>query len=209
MLFAQAPRGGGRAGGMPTIIDSGDDEAAWLRARQTGISASMIPKAMTPGGRATFVQDYLAPAEDAGWFEQYREHGHRREREFLGAWIADAFGMQHNTALWASDANPRHLATPDGIKIGPEGFPALYELKTSTKPMPRTTPRHYRDQMQFQMYVMGAPRCLLVWEQHEDFRPVGLPEWRWVERDDARITELVRVADALLWEIDTAREEQA
>lgn len=198
---------------MPTQIDSGEDEAAWHKARHTGITASMIPKAMTPGGRATFIQDYLSPPEDQAWFADYREHGKRREAEFLGDWIAGVFGMEHNTALWAADANPRHLATPDGIKRGEQGvdefpFPALYELKTSTKPLPATTPRAYRDQMQFQMYVMGAPKCLLVWEQHENFRPVGLPEWRWHVRDDARIAELVGVADALLFEIDAAREGQ-
>lgn len=190
---------------MPSIIDSGTDETVWLEARRTGITASMIPKAMTPGGRRGFVTDYLSPPEDQPWFDTYREHGKRRESEFLGQWIADTFGMQHNRALWAKTGKPRHLATPDGIDMA---RPCLYELKTSTKPLPRTTPRDYRDQMQWQMYVMEAERCLLVWEQHEDFRPVGLPEWRWVGRDDARITELVAVADALLFEIDMARMEQ-
>lgn len=187
---------------MPVIVDDGADERKWLEARRSGISASMIPKAMTPAGRAAFVAEFLCPPEDQAWFDGYREHGKRRESEFLGQWIADNFGMRHNRALFAHSEHPRHLATPDGVGEAGQG---LYELKTSTKPMPRTVPRNYRDQMQFQMWVMEEDRVLLVWEQHEDFRPVSLPEWRWVERDDARIAELVAVADALLFEIDTAR----
>lgn len=190
---------------MPVVVDDGSDEAKWLAARRTGISATTIAKAMTPAGRAAVIEDYLHPQEDDGRLWAYRDHGHKREREFLGDWIAEHFGMRHNTALWAHEVYTRHLATPDGVADPGQG---LYELKTSTKPLPRTTPRPYRDQMQWQMHVMGEDRVLLVWEHHEDFIPVGLPEWRWTERDDERITEMVGVADSLLFEMDTLRWEQ-
>lgn len=71
----------------------------------------------------------------------------------------------------------------------------------------------YYVQMQWQMYVMNAVRTLFVYEQHTGkidpetgtFTPKGVPEYAWVNRDDALIDRLVNdVAPRALAEIDTA-----
>lgn len=98
----------------------------------------------------------------------------------------------------------RHLATPDGMRITTDGDIELAEIKTTTKPW-RGIPRHYLRQVWWQQYVLGAERTLVVWEQHEQFRPVGEPKYRWVDRDDDQIAALVNLADRLLDYIDAGR----
>jgi hypothetical protein len=189
---------------VPHLIVDGADPDAWAAARLTGISASSIPRAMTKAGRAAFLDDYFNPP-DMARMQKYLDHGHRREQEFLGRWAYENYGLKPNKALWAHYDFPRHLATPDAIGDDPDD---LGEFKTSTKPLPATTPRDYRDQMQWQMWVMQRERVLLVWEQHQNFVATGLPEVRWVHRDEDRIRELVTVANALLFEIDMRRDDE-
>lgn len=72
----------------------------------------------------------------------------------------------------------------------------------------------YYVQMQWQMLVMNAKRTLFVYEQHDGkidpetgtFTPKGVPEYAWINRDDALIERLVsEVAPKALAEIDAAR----
>jgi hypothetical protein len=71
--------------------------------------------------------------------------------------------------------------------------------------------RYYR-QVQWQMLVMNATRTLFVWEVRSKDRdpeagiwmPEGMPEWCWIERDDAFIARLIEEADEALAQIDAA-----
>jgi hypothetical protein len=66
------------------------------------------------------------------------------------------------------------------------------------------------------MYVCDATRCLYAWEQHDDNwvegadgieRPTPIANtWEWIDRDDARIAELVLVADEFLEHMDWVSE---
>jgi hypothetical protein len=38
----------------------------------------------------------------------------------------------------------------------------------------------------------------MVWERHENFVPVGEPEYRWVDRDENEIERLVKLASQLI-----------
>lgn len=63
----------------------------------------------------------------------------------------------------------------------------------------------YYDQMQWQMYVTGATRCLFAPEQHDNRWPNPTPkpvEPVWVLRNEPRIEKLVKAAMGLLAEIE-------
>ena len=95
----------------------------------------------------------------------------------------------------------RHLATPDGIGVDAAGRVTLAEIKTTNKSW-RSIPRSYMRQVWWQQHVLGAERTLVAWEQHDAFVPVGdEPRCAWVDRDDAEIAKLVRLATALIDEL--------
>jgi hypothetical protein len=182
------------------IVNDGTDRDEWHKAHWLNISASQISKAMTPSGRRNFISNYLTPRHVDDGQDIYMSHGSRREEMFLGPYMEKRYGIPHNKALFGHPLRRRHVATPDGWD--PERR-VTGEIKTATKPCPRTIPIEYRWQMQWQMYVMGAERGLLVWEHHSEFVPVNPePEVRWVERDEEAIFKMVTVANALLFEID-------
>ena len=101
------------------------------------------------------------------------------------------YGIQPSDALFHAEASRRHLATPDGLVVRDTGAIELAEIKTTNKGW-RSIPRNYLRQVWWQQYVLGAERTLLVWEQHEDFVPIGSePECRWIDRDENEIAILV------------------
>lgn len=77
------------------------------------------------------------------------------------------------------------------------------------KQVPHFWSTGYYDQMQWQMFVMGAERVLFVYEQHDDQwpspSPLGEPIACWIERNPKRISELIEVAKDLLSEVERAR----
>jgi hypothetical protein len=124
----------------------------------------------------------------------------------LHAWRADVagarawrarHGIEPSSALFHADAQPLHLATPDGVaEFG--STVVLSEIKTTGHAW-RSIPRSYLRQVWWQQYVLGAERTLVVWEQHDEFVPVtGEPQCQWVERDDNEIHVLVGRANRLL-----------
>ena len=81
------------------------------------------------------------------------------------------------------------------------GRVSLAEIKTTNKSW-RSIPRSYMRQVWWQQHVLGAERTLVAWEQHDAFVPVGdEPRCAWVDRDDAEIAKLVRLATALIDEL--------
>lgn len=179
------------------IVAHSDDRDAWLTARNTGITASNAGQLATENSidsilKSKFYTDFVGnPATDWGI-----------EREpILLEWAK----FNQNKYLFKSDDNPRFMATPDGIKMS-EGSDTivLCQVKTSSKPLTKIPPNYYR-QMQWEMFVMGAERNLLVWEQHENFVPIGLePVTLWIERDEETINKLKKLAEALLVRLDEA-----
>ena len=95
----------------------------------------------------------------------------------------------------------RHLATPDGVVVDRDGRVTLCEIKTTNKSW-RSIPRSYLRQVWWQQHVLGAERTLVVWEEHDAFVPVDdEPRCAWVDRDEAEIAKLVRLATALIDEL--------
>lgn len=184
---------------MDRAVAHSDDRDAWLQARNTGITASNAGSLATENSidsilKSKFFTDFVGnPATEWGL-----------EREpFLLEWA----GFSQNKYLFYSDENSRFMATPDGIGVifGTDEI-ELCQVKTSSKPLTKI-PANYFRQMQWEMFVMGATRNLLVWEHHENFIPVDLePIKLWIERDEEVINKLKKLAEALLIRLDEAND---
>jgi len=177
------------------IVADSNDRVAWLRARSRGITATDVAKLSTLKSVRSAAFDKLNGSRYTGK-GAYLEHGREREPVIAG-WVLENHGIEPSTTLYHARGETRHLATPDGLAVRDGGRLELAEIKTTSKPW-RSIPRHYLRQVWWQQYVLGAERTLVVWEHHEDFVPVGEPECRWVDRDDAEIGKLVGLADQLL-----------
>lgn len=176
------------------IVTDGSDHDAWMQARARGITATDVAKLSTPRSIETAAQAKLFGSNFSG--NVFTDHGRAREPE-IAAWVQQGYGIMPSHALFHSELDLRHLATPDGVVQRPNGAIELAEIKTTNKVW-RTIPRHYLRQVWWQQYVLGAERTLMVWERHENFVPVGDPECRWIDRDENEIARLVTMAGQLI-----------
>lgn len=179
---------------LSRIVTDGTNRMDWLRARARGITATDVAKLSTPRSIESAAHEKLHGSRFTG--NAYTDHGKARE-PVIAAWVEQEYGILPSSALFHAELDLRHLATPDGIVERESGALELSEIKTTNKPW-RTIPRNYLRQIWWQQYVLGAERTLLVWEQHEDFVPVGDPEFRWVDRDESEIERLVKLAGNLI-----------
>ncbi|MBP2437157.1 YqaJ viral recombinase family protein [Microbacterium amylolyticum] len=180
------------------IVADSRDRVAWLKARSQGITATDVANLSTPASILRAAQQKLRPSSFSG--NAYTDHGRRREPE-IAAWVEREHGILPSTALFRSEIERRHLATPDGIAQDANGRVVLAEIKTTNKSW-RTIPRSYLRQVWWQQHVLGAERTLFVWEEHRNFRPLSdEPMIRWIDRDDAEIHKLVTMATNLIDEL--------
>lgn len=180
------------------IVADSRDRVAWVRARSRGITATDVASLTSERSIARAADEKLQGSRFSG--NAYTDHGRRREPE-IAAWVAATHGIQPSSALFHAVVEPRHLATPDGVRVDANGRVTLAEIKTTNKPW-RQIPRSYLRQVWWQQHVLGAERTLVAWEQHRDFVPLhDEPRCAWVERDEAEIAELVRLASCLIDEL--------
>lgn len=176
------------------LVADSTNRDEWLAARNTGITASnagnlVTEKSLDSIVKSKFFTDFVGnPATEWGL-----------EREPI---LLNWAGFTQNTWLIRAEDNPRFLATPDGIRNNDSV--ELCQVKTSSKPLGKIPANYYR-QMQWEMYVVGADKNLLVWEQHENFIPVDSePVSLWIERDEETINKLKKLAEVLLRRLDEA-----
>lgn len=176
------------------MVTDGTDRDAWLYARSRGITATDVAKLSSPRSIESAAQTKLYGSRFSG--NVYTDHGRMRE-PVIAAWVQREYGIDPSQALFHAELDKRHLATPDGLVLRDNGHIELAEIKTTNKPW-RTVPRHYLRQVWWQQYVLGAERTLMVWERHENFVPVGDPEFVWIDRDESEIERLVNLATQLI-----------
>lgn len=182
---------------LSRMVTDGSDEAAWLRARSRGITATDVAKLNSVNAIPTAALEKLRGSSFTG--NAYTDHGKARE-PVIAAWVKENFSIEPSSALFHSEAENRHLATPDGIGVVEETL-ILAEIKTSQKPF-EGVPAGYLRQVYWQQYVLGAERTLFVWEQHENFVPLSdTPKHLWIERDERAIRDLVFLANGLIGEL--------
>jgi hypothetical protein len=176
------------------VVADARNRVAWLRARSRGVTATDAAKLSSSGAVRAVATEKLLGSRFQG--NAYTEHGKLREPA-IARWAHTVHGMQPSTELFHADGRREHLATPDGLRERGDRV-ELCEIKTTSSRW-RGIPRSYLRQVWWQQYVLGADRTLVVWEQHDEFVPVGLePECRWVDRDDSEIDGLISLADQLL-----------
>lgn len=209
----------------------------WLDFRRRGLTGTEI-RDWGNGARRRdiLVGKVTGEFEDLSHIPQVN-HGNVRE-PVIADWIHQRFGLTPCQASYAHGDNLRHIASPDAISLDPFSGHLIVgsedaivgEIKTSVHDL---TPglidaagvltkvdydskffkTNYYTQIQWQMYVMNATRCLFVWEQHDGridpetgtYTPVGPPKHAWIMRDQPLIERLVNeVAPRALEEIDAA-----
>lgn len=176
------------------IVTDGTDRAAWMRARARGITATDVAKLSTPRSIDSAAWNKLYGTGFSG--NAFTKHGNEREPE-IAAWVQREYGIRPSQALFHAAADQRHLATPDGLVLRENNTLELAEIKTTNKVW-RTIPKNYMRQIWWQQWVLGAERTLLVWERHENFVPVGDPQFQWIDRDENEIAQLVDLAGQLI-----------
>ena len=180
------------------IVADSRDRVAWIRARSRGITATDVASLTSERAIAKAADQKLLGSRFSG--NAYTDHGRRREPE-IAAWVAATHGIDPSSALFHATSERRHLATPDGVAVDAAGRITLAEIKTTNKAW-RSIPRGYLRQVWWQQHVLGAERTLVVWEQHDDFVPIDHePRCAWVDRDEAEIGQLVRLATSLIDEL--------
>lgn len=181
------------------------DREAWLNFRLGGVTATEVRDLALKG--ASFKADLLASKRTKRPFEDLSHIpavAHGKAREPVLEAFARGFGIDAERRVFAG-VNARHLASPDGLGLDFDDQLIGFEGKTSKHPISYAESAGYFDQIQWCMHVTAARKWVLVWEQHNDFKPLPIT-YQWVERDDTRISELVRIADEFLAELDQPRE---
>jgi hypothetical protein len=184
-----------------------NDRTAWLAARRTGVTATDVAR-IASGKRNEVMREKLSTTESS-FDNKYMKWGRDREA-FIAAILEERTGVSHNVVLFRSEANARHLATPDGVGTVDGQVVYTSEIKTSKHNLHPDSDAFkksgYYDQIQWAMYVIGATSCAFAWEQHhDDWNPDPTPyplEVVWIQRDQLRIVELVLMADQFLYELD-------
>lgn len=162
----------------------------WLQARTGLITATTVAKAATPSG----FRDVMAGRQVDD--NEFMAFGREAEHDILLA--AKCHGILECGWLIRGEY-PLHAATPDGLS---PDHRLIAEVKTTGTDW-RTIPAQYRRQVQWQLYVTGAERCLFLWDLRlvDDlggfYRPWLEPKHEWIDRDDDEIAILREVAREL------------
>ncbi|WP_413600811.1 YqaJ viral recombinase family protein [Curtobacterium sp. Curtsp57] len=214
------------------------DRTQWLFERAQGVTATEVRdlwlKSRGLGGRTAnqLIEEKLAlllaptaearEAAAAATFigNRYTMWGKTRE-PVIAEQLRESHRMLPESRVFRSASNPRHLASPDGVRSTDAGLRLeVAEIKTSGVDIAPGTDAYrkkgYAIQQQWVMGVLGAQASLYAWEQHDgDWLPHGgqyeEPEpldlfvpTAWVDFDPELFAELVVIADQFLARLDEA-----
>ena len=176
------------------FIVSSQTRDLWLAARDRGVTATQVAKASTPAG----MKEVLASLENPQPVEAngYMDWGNEREA-YIAHVVKERYGILPNDWLLCADGagNEWQMATPDGLSLDHK---LIGEYKTSGKSLEKV-PANYIRQVQWQLYVTGADKCLFAYELRlegpEGFVPGFDVECQWIDRDEKMIADLIKVAE--------------
>lgn len=178
----------------------------WAAARVGKIGASDAARYAKFESAESYTRAKLLPSWEGG---AYADWGNEREPIIL-----EEHGYPQNHTMFASLDNPRFVATPDGIRLGPK--PRLAQVKTTVKDFrsKRTgeilVPAHYRRQVWWEQMVMGPEytESDFIFEMHEEVNGQFVPAFDsivvTIARDEAEIASMVRIANEVLRRLDLA-----
>ena len=175
------------------FIASSQTKDLWLAARDRGVTATQVAKASTPAG----MKEVLAQIENPTPIEANGFMSWGTEREaYIAHVVKERYGILPNDWLVCADGagNEWMMATPDGLSLDHK---VIGEYKTSGKSLEKV-PANYMRQVQWQLYVTGAEKCLFAYELRlegpEGFVPGFDVECQWIERNEEMISELIVTA---------------
>lgn len=176
------------------VVDKLRDEEGWLFEHGRTISATAVAKAATPSGFTAVVESWGEHVEP----NLYMQFGTMWE-PFIAGVVKRDHAVMPNDWLIRSEVSPLYTATPDGLTLD---HTVIGEYKTTGKDWD-TPPIQYRRQVQWQLFVTSAERCVFSWLlRDENFQPGwDEPKTLTIERDEKEITKLVGVADRLIKEL--------
>lgn len=190
------------------IADKSVDKQAWLNARRHGVTATQVANASTPAGFEKAAADFLVE-----WSEPdnpYMRFG-RDWEGFIAEWVEHYLDVEPNEWLIRHEEHAHHLATPDGL--AQLDHLTIGEYKTTGKDWGTVDklPIRYRRQIQWQLHVTGAERCVVAWLLREEVDGQMVPGWfkpkvGTIERDEDMISDLVATADRL-WQFVSGKDE--
>jgi hypothetical protein len=159
----------------------------WFTTRAGGVTATDIAK-LANGGPAAWaeVKAKKQGAESTFHGNAYTRWGNERE-PFIAAHVEFLYGVKHTNRIIRNDADPRRLASPDGLSAD-----RLGEYKTTVNPWeerPDAIPRDYYDQVQWALDVAGFDETVFAWEDNENFTP-GAFHHILIPRDEKRLVIL-------------------
>lgn len=177
------------------FIASSQTRDLWLAARDLGVTATQVSRASTPAG----MKEVLAQIENPTPVEAnaYMSWGTEREAHIAHV-VKERYGIMPNDWLICADGagNEWQMATPDGLDWHND-HKIIAEYKTSSKNLDKV-PANYQRQVQWQLYVTGAEKCLFAYELRlegpEGFVPGFDVECQWIERNEEMISELIETA---------------
>lgn len=188
------------------FVASSQTRDIWLAARDLGVTATQVSKASTPAG----MKEVLAQIENPTSIDAnaFMEWGNTRE-PYIAHVVKERYGILPNDWLIAADGpgNEWQMATPDGLDWHND-CKIIGEYKTSGKPLDKV-PANYMRQVQWQLYVTGAEKCLFAYELRlegpEGFVPGFDVECQVIERNEEMIAQLIETAQkvqqhAIFWE---------
>ena len=180
------------------FIERSTNRDEWLAARTMGVTATEVATAATPAGFRDAVQARLNPEPVEP--NEYMMFGTEQEPHLM-RYAHTMHGILPSDWLIAAEGEPKHMATPDGLSVD---HSLIAECKTTGKDWTKP-PVKYMRQVQWQLYVTGADKCLFLWMLRVGgdfgFYPGWLePKTLWIERDNDMIRDLVVVANKLIGE---------
>lgn len=183
------------------------DTEEWHAIRKSGVSATAVAKACTPAGFAAAVNDIWHGVEDIP-DNEFMRFGREQEGNIIADLQTLGHDIEPNNWLIAAEGytNRWQMATPDGLS---SDHKTIAEVKTTGKDFGQwsSVPIQYRRQVQWQLYVTGAERCIFAWQLRAVtdagvFVPGWLePKTAIVTRDEEMIRELVKVSEKLQMEL--------
>ena len=185
---------------------SDQNRTLWLAERIGGCTATQArdlilgklkPRDLARDKLAGKIDDDLSHVPVIGW-------GKDREPVIADRLLGEE--IKPESRVFHHPNNSRYLASPDGIGLTFDNELIVSEIKTANKDLAPGTKAYeasgYEWQMQWVMFVIGATSCRYVVEQRIDLPGGGFApgeERRYtVERDEAKIAQLVAVVDAFL-----------
>lgn len=186
---------------LDRVLADSSDRENWLRVRADGVLGASDAANFA---KAESVDLYAVAKLKSGQFRgnRYTESGNLWEPRMLAH-----FGIPQNTLLIHAEGEPGYAATPDGIEVVPStGEVILAECKAIHDRIIKGPSRAFLRQMWWAQYCVGATRTKFIWQELVDGVPRRLePHIVIVDRDDAEIRKLLRIAGPVLHKVRLAR----